>query len=377
MENHKQLFPLTGLLCGLSVLPLEPPHPVSAVLLIGVAAMLASTMLFDARGRKAFLFKTALVARGALQMVAGKDKKWKKKGRPDPALVAFAKDKKTKRLIFIRHGESEWNLIFNVGWKIFVPFKAVAALVRETLMFLRLEDDSVLYDSPLNEEGLKQARELDHLLNAYDSTSPGFADVEALRGSSDRTSVVTSSNLRRAAQTVQLALATRLEKHPKEKVHILTALQEISTNIDTLAITLPFAAPVLGGVPRHLATPDRFDVSCNSGNKLLGGRGLQRLQGFSEWVFKRDEDVIIVGGHSLYFRYFFREFLPAGSNPLGARDSKVANGGIVSLTLERGTVDSGELNVAPQVQYRIVPESICEVVLGFDDGQKKKKKKKV
>ena len=46
-----------------------------------------------------------------------------------------------------------------VGPKILVPFKAIHALLRETLLLLRLDDDSVLYDSPLNEEGLAQARE--------------------------------------------------------------------------------------------------------------------------------------------------------------------------------------------------------------------------
>ena len=113
------------------------------------------------------LRKLALYARGAAMMVVGRDKKWKKKGRPDPALVAFAKDVKRKRVVFIRHGESEWNLIFNVGSKIFVPFKAVAALVRETLLFLRLDDDSVLYDSPLNDEGLRQARDLDAVFASF------------------------------------------------------------------------------------------------------------------------------------------------------------------------------------------------------------------
>merc|ERR1719181_1373404 len=100
-------------------------------------------------------------------MVVGRDKKWKKKGRPDPAAVAAAPDVRRKRVLFVRHGESEWNLIFNVGPKVLVPFKAVAALLRETLLFLRLDDDSVLYDSPLNEEGLRQARDLDAVLAAF------------------------------------------------------------------------------------------------------------------------------------------------------------------------------------------------------------------
>ncbi|KAH8048149.1 hypothetical protein JL721_12013 [Aureococcus anophagefferens] len=184
---------LSGLLCGLSVLPLDPPSPVSAALVVGVVVVLACTILFDPLGRDCLFRKLALYGRGGAQMVVGKDKKWKKR-RPDPARVDGSKDKRSKRVVFIRHGESEWNLVFNVGSKIWVPFKAVAALA-------------------------------------------GAGDVAAM---ADRdASVLATSNLRRAAQTVALGLRTRLEAHGDEKVHCLSALQEISTNIDTLSITPP------------------------------------------------------------------------------------------------------------------------------------------
>ena len=222
---------LSGLLCGLSVLPLGPPRPVSAALIVGVVVVLTCTVLFDPVGRDCLFRKLALYGRGAAQMVVGKDKKWKKSGRPDPARVAAAGDRRSKRVVFIRHGESEWNLIFNVGSKIFVPFKAVAALVRETALFLRLDDGSVLYDSPLNDEGLKQARDLDDVFQSFAPDAPGAADVARVL---DRdASVVATSNLRRAAQTVALGLRTRLERNADEKMHCLSALQEISTNIDT------------------------------------------------------------------------------------------------------------------------------------------------
>ena len=360
---------LSGLLCGLSVLPLDPPSPVSAALVVGVVVVLACTILFDPLGRDCLFRKLALYGRGGAQMVVGKDKKWKKKGRPDPARVDGAKDKRSKRVVFIRHGESEWNLVFNVGSKIWVPFKAVAALVRETLLFLRLDDGSVLYDSPLNESGLQQARDLDDVFAAFPPDKAGAGDVAAM---ADRdASVLATSNLRRAAQTVALGLRTRLETHGDEKVHCLSALQEISTNIDTLSITPPHKPPVLPNVPSHLAAADRFDVSGNSGNKLLRGNGLQRMQAFAEWAFKRPEETIVVGGHSLFFRSFFREFLPCGANPGDARDSKIANGGVVAFTLDRGTV-GGENGEPSQIQYRVDPGSVVEVHLGFDTPAKKK-----
>lgn len=358
---------LSGLLSGLAVLPLKPPRPVAAAVCVGFVVVLACTVLFDPAGRDRLVGKLELYLRGAAMMVVGRDKKWKKKGRPDPALVATAKDVRRKRVLFVRHGESEWNLIFNVGPKIFVPLKAAAALVRETLLFLRLDDDSVLYDSPLNEEGLKQARDLDAVFAAYDGPAP---DDVALALDAEK-SVVCSSNLRRAAQTVALGLQSRLGRS-REKVHCLSALQEISTNVDTLSITPAREGPrKLGnGVPAALRDGDRWDSSANSGNKRLRGRGLERLQAFSEWTFKRDEPCVIAGGHSLFFRAFFREFLPAGSNPLTARDNKVANGGVVAFTLERGTVE-GAGDEPAQIQYRVVPESLVEVHLGFDTKEKR------
>ena len=94
------------------------------------------------------------------------------------------------------------------------------------------------------------------------------------------------------------------------------------------------------------------------------------MQAFSEWAFKRPEETIVVGGHSLFFRSFFREFLPAGENPLTARDSKIANGGVVAFTLDRGTVEAA--GSPSQVQYRVDPDSVAEVHLGFDTPAKKK-----
>lgn len=358
---------LSGLVSGLAVLPLKPERPALAALGVGFCVVIACTLLFDPKGRGVLFRKLALYTRGAAMLVVGPDKKWSKKGRPDPATVAAAKDCTRTRIIFVRHGESAWNLIFNIGPKVLVPFKLVHALLRETLLFLRLDDDSVMYDSPLNEEGLKQARELNDILETY--RGEHLADVQVMRGVSK--SVLCSSNLRRAAQTVLLGLKSRLDQSD-EKVVCLTSLQEISTNVDTLSITPPHKAPKhLGeGVPPRLAHAGRWDAAMNSGNKRLRGRGLERLQAFAEWASQQDKPVV-VGGHSLFFRGFFREFLPNGANPLGARDTKIANGGVVAFTLERGTVASEDGSSV--VQYRVVPESLAEVHLGFD-GKKKDKK---
>ena len=104
---------LSGLVSGLAVLPLEPERPALAALGVGFCVVVACTLLFDPLGRAVLFRKLALYTRGTMMMLVGRDKKWSKKGRPDPAKVAQARDKTSTRIIFVRHGESAWNLIFN------------------------------------------------------------------------------------------------------------------------------------------------------------------------------------------------------------------------------------------------------------------------
>ena len=165
-----------------------------------LCASVATCILLDAASIYKVLQKIRLYVYGALLMVFGRDKRWKR--RPlDCATLAAMKPVASKRIIFIRHGESEWNLIFNKGPKPLLPFKAILGLVREIKMFFALDMGSVLYDSPLNQEGLEQAQELASLLRG-DVPDPAQRDADAatLRGGADAplSSVVASSNLRRA-----------------------------------------------------------------------------------------------------------------------------------------------------------------------------------
>jgi hypothetical protein len=48
-----------------------------------------------------------LFAVGATQMVLSQDRKWEK--QPDADLIKNATDLQVKQVIFIRHGESDWN----------------------------------------------------------------------------------------------------------------------------------------------------------------------------------------------------------------------------------------------------------------------------
>ncbi|KAJ1446428.1 histidine phosphatase superfamily [Pelagophyceae sp. CCMP2097] len=333
-----------------------------------LSASLVSLVLLDATSIHLVVQKLQLYAYGWLLMVLGRDKRWRAL-KLKRAMLHRMEGVTSKRLILMRHGESEWNLIFNVGSKLLVPFKATVALWREAKMLLHLDMGSVLYDSPLNEAGLEQAQEIAELLRDEVVTS---GDVAILRGSPGAlTSVLATSNLRRAAQTVAVALQDRLARAAcgsPDRVHVLSSLQEISTNVDTISITEPFVAPVLPRVAEMLQSPTLFDSSANFGNKRLRGNGLERILSFCRWTFERDEACVIVGGHSLWFLAFFRELLPVDEWH-ESKDSKVANGGIVSCILDQGYIDG-------QLIYAIRPETIVAVHKGFDVKKKRKTKSK-
>jgi hypothetical protein len=78
---------------------------------------------------------------------------------------------------------------------------------------------------------------------------------------------------------------------------------------------------------------------------------------FNEWVFNRTEDVIIVGGHSLWFKSFFQTYM-SHSSIHDAKSKKIENSGVVSFTLQCGVDDGVPL-------YRVDTDSISNVYRGF------------
>ena len=80
---------------------------------------------------------------------------------------------------------------------------------------------------------------------------------------------------------------------------------------------------------------------------------------FCNFAFTRvDEDVIIVGGHSIWFRSFFKTYLPYSvDHPSKSR--KIVNCGAVAFTLLKKTTDN---NVPAFV---IEPASVTTVYGGF------------
>lgn len=301
--------------------------------------------------------------------------------KPTDTEVDYSKAQR-KTIIFIRHGESEWNQVFNKGPVITRPFKLVRSLIKEMLMLL--SSDSIFLDSPLSSVGVQQAWDLMIFLS---SQREGFQDGKStcarcedldiedicsiIIGNAGQ-SMLVSSILRRAISTAVLGLSTRLLK-TKDRIQLMTCLQEISRNVDTLALTaerccptVPFkeaALKQMGELVSFFYTTRLSYSMHQKGNKTLNYKAKDRQKEFSNWVFKQKTDAIIVSGHSLYFREFFRSYLPKAATH-EAKTSKMANCGVVAFDFYKG---EGEV-------LRIRPESIKVVYLGFE-GKKKKKSK--
>lgn len=315
-------------------------------------------------------YKTEVFKLGLMHMLLSTDKKWKKSDKDKPALaLASDGEKRRKRLLLIRHGESEWNVVFNQWghgkWKSF-PFRLLSAIKTERDLIDTL--DSVFVDSPLSKLGAYQASQLRSFI---DNDANASSDVDILKGTSSQTSVIASANLRRALSTCTIALWDRINR-TQEKIHILSALQEITFNIDGVALAKPHTAPVLSNTELSAVgkTSDDFDsdvyydASENEGDKPIKSSGIDRLNAFAAWSFSRSEDVVIAAGHSLYFRYFFQTFLPQSSRHI-SKKLKIANGGVIALDLIEANVDG-------EIMYAIDENTITAVHYGFEDDKKHK-----
>lgn len=81
---------------------------------------------------------------------------------------------------------------------------------------------------------------------------------------------------------------------------------------------------------------------------------MERIREFVRWTFSQEETKIVVSGHSLYFRWFFRMHLPHGLQHV-AKKKKISNGGVVAFDLVQDS----------EGRTMILPASITSVYLGF------------
>jgi broad specificity phosphatase PhoE len=310
------------------------------------------------------LAKLSLMFWGAIAFFLSRDKSWR---RPkDCEFQGSPVDEKT--IVFVRHGESCWNEIFNKGKN---PFKIIARLIKaiawEVYLFFQ-PLDSCFYDSPLSTDGIDQAMRLLTFLESSDAAGADGALIKALRGDADADRVVIfSSPLRRAISTMLIGFSGRLLRQPHSRVIISSDLQEMTRNVDGICITpaggkvVPSFMDQKCGVPLHVHNFSKVDHAMFKGNKGIGSKGLHRMQSFVNDVFNSAETkgvgTIIVGGHSLWFKSFFDVYLPKQQNHV-SRKKKMKNCGAVAFTLQRYRTGSG-------YDYKIDVGSIKPLYLGF------------
>lgn len=300
---------------------------------------------------------------------------------------------KSKKVILIRHGESTWNDTFNPGGRNIVLFilfyvpNMIKAIVNEAYFFIAgKESDSWFFDSALSSKGVKQIMGLRKFLqkekmrlgsgNIVDEREE-FAVKALLAVGSDSSctsssSMVVSSNLRRAISTAAIGLSDRFAaQHKDDNILLLPSLQEISFNPDAQTI-LPahgVAHPTWCDV-NIPGIGDKFssliDTQYHTGNKPIDSTGLIRLNQFVSDVFstKCPKETVIAVGHSLFFRSFLQMFLPRNVEHIGKK-KKLVNGGTVMVTLGEVTLADGKK------VYMIDPQSVVVVYGGFGKHTKK------
>jgi len=290
------------------------------------------------------------------------DKKYKK--LPEVDMEDFKKHER-KTIIFVRHGESCWNDTFNAGErkkvdfiKGFIPGLILAAGT-EVYLGLTGRVDSWFYDSPLSEYGIDQIERLAKFLKKPGATTSEQKDLAILNGTSSTSSVLISSNLRRAISTVAIGFRSRLAQNPTQKIVIHPSLQEISRNPDTLSITPVGKQVEASWIEKsnypHVAgvLQEQCDMKYHIGNKSMSSNGGKRMAAFCDFAFTRDEAALVCGGHSLWFRSFFRQYLPEASKHT-AKAKKMVNGGCVAFELMRAVKGGKGVYVIDESTIRVV-----------------------
>lgn len=335
---------------------------------------------------KSTVYKLKLYSQiGVYWLLGAKDAKVKPLSY-DPGSLPVDQATERRTVIFIRHGESTWNDTFNKGHRkaivfiaLFIP-NLIYALAFEFYLLLSGARDSWFYDSPLSFLGARQSESLAEFLrqsNQFPAGTPQAAAVACLQGISPQKSILVCSNLRRALSTVCIGLQGRLTR-TGEKIVVLPQLQEMSRNPDTLSITPKFEQPVPSWIDRaysagakpsgsHLEPcniaemyGNQIDVTKNTGSKTRKVLGQMRLEAFAKWCFVDNQaPVVIAGGHSLWFRNFFRTFM-GRKNDHNAKTKKIVNGGAVMFTLLRIPDTQGTGS-----SYKIDASSIQIIYGGF------------
>ena len=221
----------------------------------------------------AVIYRTRLYLGGLLYLLCSNDNKGIKSDVEDPGAADVQEVIQRAKMIFVRHGESTWNETFNRSKNpiFFIP-RIIYSCYVDLWLLLVGKRDSWFYDSPLSVTGFEQAESLRRHLRTVQNLSDAGKILKGDKGSS----VIVSSNLRRALSTVLVGMGDRLERAGNnEKVLVLPCLQEGGRNIDTLSITPPKQSFVPSwkdaeheAFDMQQAHEDHVDVSKNTTSKV-------------------------------------------------------------------------------------------------------------
>jgi len=335
---------------------------------IGISVVGLASAFLAIFHRSATYYKLKLFLGSFLFIVQSQDVNFKNKSVDRDILLDDVVEEKEKTLIFLRHGESTWNVTFNRSKNpiFFIP-RLLYAGSYELYLLLTGTRDSWFYDSPLCHEGINQSQELAQYLSVLPAVSTENRLLHIVNNTENidiDPSIIVSSNLRRSLSTAVIALNERI-KRTEEDIHVHHSLQEISRNPDTLSLTPAKLQPHASWIEHgySLDIPKTYEkqlhVEGNTGNKTASSTGKKRLHEFNQWVFDTiQEEYVIVSGHSLWFRHYFREFLPVSSNCPG-KTKKIHNNGLVALRVRYRKLRSGEL------ECDIIPDSVNPLYKGF------------
>ena len=238
---------------------------------------------------------------------------------------------KSVNVYFVRHAESTWN-----------------EFTKGQILEVKANRTPRLTDAHLSEEGIKSMIELNEKIFSADCSQnaefcflAGKPDPASPASQPQRRVIYATSNLRRAIFTTLILFKDRLAKagetiegpKPIKKIHVLSSLQEMVTNIDSEPITpvgeipyLTFSSTDENTCPFRLSQMKSvLSVGCNKENvNNKKNPKVPTLNEFCHWMAymsvhgksgEMSDDAVegatdfVLVGHSIWIREFYQQFM--------------------------------------------------------------------
>eukprot|EP00371_Babesia_bovis_P003499 XP_001612146.1 hypothetical protein [Babesia bovis T2Bo] len=201
--------------------------------------------------------------------------------------------------------------------------------------------------------GINQALEMSK--NICETEDPISDDLKVLSSNSGQTSVLFTSNLRRAQSTMLLALQDRLRLN-NEKIEVCNELEELVPHPDCVSLSSTFQESTVPSleviiVPDKAKNYSRY-LDYRIGTDVTKMAAYERMLAFNDLVFKRQESHIIICGHSRWIRSYLKCFLPKASNDHEFSRNKIGNLDTLRFELIRQECSGG------QAYYSVEPNSV-------------------